>query len=92
MEIDLTVWARRTSASPAWVVRHARQRIDGLRGRVAAVGISLESGFDPGRLTAREETALLSAATQLLSFSPDGRFLIRCAKREKAGATEYVIG
>ena len=59
-EIDLAVWARRTSASPAWVVRHARQRIASLGGRAAAVGISLESGFDPGRLTAREETALLS--------------------------------
>jgi len=60
VEIDLAVWARRTSASPAWMVRHTRQRIAGLGGRVAAVGISLESGFDPGRLTAREETALLS--------------------------------
>jgi arginyl-tRNA synthetase len=60
VEIDLAVWARRTSASPAWVMRHAQQRIAGLGGRAAAVGISLESGFDPGRLTAREETALLS--------------------------------
>jgi arginyl-tRNA synthetase len=60
VEIDLAVWARRTSASPAWVVRHAQQRIARLGGRAAAVGISLESGFDPGRLTAREETALLS--------------------------------
>jgi hypothetical protein len=58
-EIDLAVWARRTSVSPAWVVHHARQRITGLGGR-AATGISLESGFDPARLTAREETALLS--------------------------------
>jgi arginyl-tRNA synthetase len=60
VEIDLAVWARRTSASPAWMVRHARQRIAGWGGRVTAVGISLESGFDPGRLTAGEETALLS--------------------------------
>ena len=42
------------------MVRHARQRIAGLGGRVTAAGIGLESGFDPGRLTAREETALLS--------------------------------
>jgi hypothetical protein len=59
VEIDLAVWARRTSASPAGLVQHARQRITGLGGRAAA-GISLESAFDPARLTAREETALLS--------------------------------
>ena len=60
VEIDLAVWARRTSASPAGLVQHARQRITGLGGRAAAAGISLESAFDPVRLTAREETALLS--------------------------------
>jgi len=60
VEIDLAVWARRTSTSPAGLVQHARQRITGLGGRVAAAGISLESAFDPARLTAREETALLS--------------------------------
>jgi arginyl-tRNA synthetase len=60
VEIDLALWARRTSASPAWVVRHTRQRIASLGGRAAAVGISVESGFDPERLTAREETTLLS--------------------------------
>lgn len=60
VEIDLAVWARRTSASPAWLVRHARQRVTGLSGRAAAAGIGLESGFNPARLTAREETALLS--------------------------------
>ena len=60
VEIDLAVWARRTSASPAGLVQHARQRITGLDGRVAAAGISLESAFDPARLTAREETTLLS--------------------------------
>ena len=60
VEIDLAVWARRTSASPAGLVQHARQRITGLGGRAAAAGISLESAFDPARLTAREETALLS--------------------------------
>jgi hypothetical protein len=61
VEIDLAVWARRTSMSPAWAVRHTRQRVTGLSGRAAAAGISLESGFDPARLTAREETALLSS-------------------------------
>ena len=60
VEIDLAVWARQTSASPAGLVQHARQRITGLGGRTAAAGISLESAFDPARLTAREETALLS--------------------------------
>ena len=60
MEIDLAVWARRTSASPAGLVQHARQRITGLGGRTAAAGIRLESAFDPAQLTAREETALLS--------------------------------
>ena len=60
VEIDLAVWARRTSASPAGLVQHARQRITGLGGRAAAAGISLESAFDPARLTAREETVLLS--------------------------------
>jgi len=60
VEIDLAVWARRTSMSPAGLVRHARQRITGLGGRAAAAGIGLESGFDPARLTVREETALLS--------------------------------
>jgi len=68
VEIDLAVWARRTSASPAWVVRHARQRIASLGGRVAAVGISLESGFDPGWLTAREETSLLSMLAEFPSM------------------------
>lgn len=61
VEIDLAVWARRTSASPAGLVQHARQRITGLGGRAAAAaGIRLESAFDPAWLTAREETALLS--------------------------------
>ena len=53
-----------------------------LRGQIA---FDQRRGAEAARL-------LLSAATQLLSFSSDGRFLIRCAKREKAGATEYVIG
>lgn len=70
VEIDLAVWARRTSASPAWVVRHARQRIAGLGGRAAAVGISLESGCDPGLLTAREETALLSLLAEFPAVVP----------------------
>ena len=60
VEIDLAVWARRTSASPAGLVQHVRQRITGLGERAAAAGISLESAFDPARLTAHEETALLS--------------------------------
>ena len=60
VEIDLAVWARRSSVSPAGLVWHARQRITGLGGRAAAAGIGLESAFDPARLTAREETALLS--------------------------------
>ena len=59
-EIDLAVWARRASASPAWAVRHARQQTARLGGRVAAAGISLDGGYDPARLSARAETALLS--------------------------------
>ena len=58
-EIDLAVWARRTSASPAWAVRHARQRIAGLSGRAAAAGISLDQGYEAAMLDAHEEAALI---------------------------------
>jgi arginyl-tRNA synthetase len=59
VEIDVAVWARRTSASPAWAVRHARQRIAGLDRRAVAAGISPDRGYDPAMLDAHEEAALL---------------------------------
>ncbi|HXW47643.1 MAG TPA: arginine--tRNA ligase [Streptosporangiaceae bacterium] len=59
IDIDLDLWARRSSDNPVFYVQYAHARICSLLRTAAAAGLPLGSGYDPALLRGEQESDLL---------------------------------
>ncbi len=61
IDLDLDLWASRTSDNPVFSVQYAHARLASLQRNAADMGFTLGDDFDPSRLTHERESELLGA-------------------------------
>ena len=61
IDIDLDMWAKRTSDNPVFNVQYAHARLASLQRNAAALGVERGEGFDPALLSHEREADLLGA-------------------------------
>jgi arginyl-tRNA synthetase len=61
IDLDLDLWTRRSNDNPVYYVQYAHARIASLLRNAAELGVTRDTGFDPGLLAHDRENDLLKA-------------------------------
>ena len=92
MDIDLSVWERKTADNPVFYVQYAHARLSSLQRNAAELGIERGQHYDPSLLTHEKEVALLTALAgypRIVAGAGELREVHRIARYAESLAAAY---